>query len=210
MHPVRATQQDGSYPRPMMCRERWFSLDGTWGFAHDDDGAGLAERWYDVPNDAPFTRRIEVPFPPESPASGIGAPEFHPVVWYRRTIRHDDLVAGAEDDARVLVHFGAVDHSADVWFDGQHVATHVGGQTPFTADVTDVMSGDADEHVLVVRAEDRPDDVDQPRGKQDWREQPHGIWYERTTGIWQTVWSETVPAQSVREVSWAVDLPSGA
>src|SRR3712207_7129555 len=40
----------------------------------------------------------------------------------------------------LLVHFGAVDHSAQVWFDGQLVAEHVGGQTPFTADVTDALA----------------------------------------------------------------------
>ena len=48
--------------------------------------------------------------------------------------------------------------------------------------------------VLVVRAEDDPHDVAQPRGKQDWREHPHVIWYHRTSGIWQPVWLESVPA----------------
>ena len=205
---MRATEQDGSYPRPMMCRERWLSLDGTWEFAHDDADAGLGGRWFEVDAQASFDQRIEVPFPPESPASGIGARGFHPVVWYRRTLPHDDLVTGDADE-RVLVHFGAVDHRADVWLDGQHVVAHTGGQTPFTADATEAIAAGASEHVLVVRAEDHPDDVEQPRGKQDWREQPHGIWYERTTGIWQSVWVETVPADSVAELSWAADLPGG-
>ena len=44
----------------------------------------------------------------------------------------------------------------------------------------------------MVRAEDRHDDVTQPRGKQDWAEKPHTIWYHRTTGIWQPVWLERV------------------
>jgi beta-galactosidase/beta-glucuronidase len=60
-----------------------------------------------------------------------------------------------------------------------------------------------------VRAEDRADAVDQPRGKQDWREEPHGIWYERTTGIWQTVWLETVPREHVVDLAWTSDLPAG-
>ena len=95
-----------------------------------------------------------------------------------------------------------------MWFDGQLVATHTGGQAPFTADVTDAMDG-TDEHVLVVRAEDHPDDVDQPRGKQDWQDTPHGIWYERTTGIWQTVWCETVPAHRVADLVWTSDIAAG-
>ena len=211
---MKATQQDGSHPRPMLVREAWTSLDGTWQFAHDDAGAGLAQRWFDPSSEARFDQQIEVPFPPESPASGVGAQGFHPVVWYRRTLGRD-LLAGsrAEDDGaqRTLIHFGAVDHRADVWLDGQHVAHHVGGQTPFSVDVTDVLTGsDAGEHVLVVRAEDDPHALHQPRGKQDWREQPHGIWYERTTGIWQPVWLERVPAQHVIDLAWDLHTTSAA
>jgi beta-galactosidase/beta-glucuronidase len=200
---VKATQQDGSYPRPMLCREAWTSLDGTWQFAHDDADVGLAAHWFHPSSADAFDRSIEVPFPPESPASGVGVRDFHPIVWYRRTIPHEALAGG--DGDRVLVHLGAVDHRAHVWFDGQLVAHHVGGQAPFTADVTDVLADGpepAEEHVLVVRAEDDPHALHQPRGKQDWREKPHGIWYERTTGIWQTVWLEIVPAQHVADVAW--------
>lgn len=194
----------------MMCREQWASLDGIWQFAHDDDDTGLTDRWFEPGTTTPYAREIEVPFPPESPASGIGDRGMHPVVWYRRTVDHSALV-GAEGagSGRVLIHFGAVDHRARVWFDGRLVATHVGGQTPFTADVTDVLD-DLSEHVLVVRAEDDPHDLHQPRGKQDWREKPHSIWYERTTGIWQTVWSEVVPAQHIADVAWSSDVPAGA
>src|SRR3546814_8740873 len=46
---------------------------------------------------------------------------------------------------------------------------------------------------------DLPDDVSVLRGKQDWREKPHSIWYHRTTGIWQPVWLECVPETSRSE-----------
>jgi len=191
-----------------MRRERWTGLDGPWGFAHDDGDVGLAQRWFDPSSRDRFDREIEVPYPPESPASGIGDRGMHPVVWYRRGVPHDDLVAG-EDGGRVLVHFGAVDFRARVWCDGELVAEHVGGQTPFTADVTEVVAGSPREHVLVVRAEDDPLDVDQPRGKQDWRQRPHGIWYERTSGIWQSVWTETVPEDHVVDLAWTPDVAAG-
>lgn len=55
---------------------------------------------------------------------------------------------------------------------------------------------------IVVRAEDLPTDASQPRGKQEWREQPHVIWYSRTTGIWQPVWLEAVPDVHVTELAW--------
>ena len=207
---VDVADLDGSYPRPLLRRDHWLSLDGPWQFAHDDADQGLAARWF-RPDAGPdggdvFDQRIEVPFPPESPASGVHARGPHPVVWYRRTVRHDVLSGGADADRRCLVHFGAVDHRAQVWCDGQLVVTHEGGQTPFTADVTEALTEGATEHVLVVRAEDSPSDVTQPRGKQDWRVEPHGIWYERTTGIWQTVWAESVPVLHVVDLAWTPDV----
>lgn len=214
---MRASEQDGSYPRPMLCRERWHSLDGVWEFGYDDADAGERRSWF-AAGGGGFDREIVVPFPPESPASGIGGTGRHPVVWYRRRVPHDVLAPeppapgpAAPDTAgpRTLIHFGAVDHRARVWLDGRLVADHVGGQTPFTADVTDAMEPGAAEHVLVVRAEDDPDDLCQPRGKQDWRERPHAVWYERTTGIWQSVWTETVPAQHLTDLAWTPDPATG-
>jgi beta-galactosidase/beta-glucuronidase len=99
------------------------------------------------------------------------------------------------------LHFGAVDYQAKVWANSQLVVTHEGGHTPFTADITDAIA-DGDTLEIVVRAFDDPHDLEQPRGKQDWLERPHEIWYPRTTGIWQTVWIEPVPAQRVRRVVW--------
>ncbi|MYX28774.1 glycoside hydrolase family 2 [Streptomyces sp. SID8381] len=204
---MSASEQDGTYPRPILRRERWHSLDGVWDFAYDDTGAGEREAWYAEGAAEAFDRRITVPFPPEAPASGIGETAPHPVVWYRRSVPHDLLAAG--DGHRALVHFGAVDHRAKVWLDGRLVAEHTGGHSPFTADVTDALRPGADEHVLVVRAEDDPADLAQPRGKQDWQDRPHAVWYERTTGIWQTVWTETVTAQHLTDLAWTPDPARG-
>jgi beta-galactosidase/beta-glucuronidase len=204
---VELSQQDGTYPRPILQRERWHSLDGVWEFGYDDTDEGEGAEWFAEGVTGAFDREITVPYPPESPASGIGETAPHPVVWYRRRIPHDVLAAG--DGRRTLVHFGAVDHRAKVWLDGRLVAEHVGGQTPFTADVTHALRPGADEHLLVVRAEDQPADLAQPRGKQDWQDRPHEVWYERTTGIWQTVWVETVPAQHVTDLAWIPDPARG-
>ena len=190
------------HPTPQLTRPAWTDLTGPWQFAHDDGGVGLDEGWPD--RDDVFDRTITVPFPPESPASGIGDRGFHPVVWYRRT-----FAARRNGDERLLLHFGAVDYRASVWVNGRLVATHEGGHTPFRADVTGVLADDGD-NVLVVRAEDRPADRTQPRGKQDWLERPHGVFYERTTGIWQPVWLEPVPATHVASLRWTPDLHRAA
>lgn len=204
---MRVSEQDGTYPRPILRRERWHSLDGVWEFGYDDADEGERAAWFAEEVPGAFDREITVPYPPEAPASGIGETAPHAVVWYRRRIPHELLAAG--DGRRALVHFGAVDHRAKVWLDGRLVAEHVGGQTPFTADVTHALRPGADEHLLVVRAEDRPADLAQPRGKQDWQDRPHEVWYERTTGIWQTVWTETVAAQHLTDLAWIPDPARG-
>ncbi|MBA8988788.1 beta-galactosidase/beta-glucuronidase [Curtobacterium pusillum] len=193
-----ASRQDGTYPRPQMLRPHWADLDGTWSFRNDGDDA-------DWRGGFPEARDIVVPFPPESVASGIDEPGFHPVVWYSRPITRAELDAaghGAEAP-RLVLHFGAVDYRARVWIDGQFIGEHEGGHTPFSFDVTEVLTADPDAaHTLVVRAEDDPHDLTQPRGKQDWHEEPHAIWYRRTTGIWQTVWLEAVPTASIEYLRW--------
>lgn len=186
------------HPQPLLARAGWTDLCGRWGFAHDDDDIGLVEHWQgraDV-----FTRSIDVPFPPEAPASGIGATGYHPVVWYRRAVA-DPRPRPRE---RVILHFGAVDYRARVWVNSRLVAFHEGGQTPFSADVTTALDPGG-EQVIVVRAEDLPCDLAQPRGKQDWQREPHVIWYQRTTGIWQPVWLETVSADHIAAIEWTTD-----
>ena len=201
----RATELDGTYPRPQLVRRNHADLTGTWRFAIGDDGASRLTGIRD------FDRDIVVPYPPESPASGVHETGFLPVVWYGRTLTADDLTAAGfrGDGDRAILHFGAVDYIADVWLDGQHLGRHEGGQTPFSFEITHLVEGEG-EHRLVVRAQDEPRDVTQPRGKQDWREQPSEIWYERTTGIWQPVWLEAVAPLHVRRLAWTPDVPGRA
>lgn len=91
---------------------------------------------------------------------------------------------------------------------GRLVATHEGGHTPICADITEALRQDTDQ-VVVVRAEDQPEDLAQPRGKQDWRPEPHDIWYHRTTGIWQPVWLEQVGRAHLADIRWTPDLARG-
>jgi beta-galactosidase/beta-glucuronidase len=190
------------HPRPQTRRARWVDLNGAWQFAHDDADRGRDDGWPTSPD--PFDRQIIVPFPPESELSGIGDTGFHPVVWYRR-----GFSASRQPGERLLLHFGAVDYRADVWVNGQHVASHEGGNSPFSADITTALRPGGDQ-IVVVRAEDQPEDVSQPRGKQDWQEKPHAIWYSRTTGIWQPVWLEPVPDSHITEFQLTPDLATGS
>lgn len=156
----------GGHPLPQLRRSHWCSLDGPWGFAYDEAEAGLDRDW---PSHGVGERTITVPFPPESGLSGIGETDYHPVVWYSRAITADDLTRAGRpaQGERILLHFGAVDYRASVWIDGQLVGEHEGGHVPFALDITRALPDGGEDALLVVRAEDRPLDAGQPRGKQD-------------------------------------------
>ena len=183
------------HPRPQVRRESWQSLNGPWSFAH-----GRGEAWTS-PQEVRWDSRIEVPFSPETEASGIGDTGFYAAVWYRRTWQQTPLAAGQ----RLLLRFEAVDWRATVWVNGHKVMTHEGGYTPFSADITETLIA-GPEQAVVVCAEDDPADLAKPRGKQDWKLEPHSIWYPRTTGIWQPVWLEVVGSARISSLQWSSSL----
>ncbi|MFG2267030.1 glycoside hydrolase family 2 protein [Streptomyces sp. NPDC048720] len=189
------------YPRPQFVRDAWLNLNGEWEFEIDRSDTGL-ERGL---RDRPLTGRIVVPFCPESDLSGVGETDFLEAVWYRRTV----TVPDDWTDARVLLHFGAVDHDTTVWVDGTEVARHRGGFTPFTVDLGD-LAVPGRELTVVVRARDSRHGV-QARGKQaTWYANSH-CHYTRTTGIWQTVWMEPVPrSAALRRPRVTPDLASNS
>lgn len=201
--PLMTSARD-SHPRPRLVRTAWVSLDGEWEFTTDHDDVGLRAGWWR--GGTPFEDRITVPFPPESSASGVGDLGPHRVLWYRRALVAEDL-AGAGD--RLVLHFGAVDYRASVWVDGVSVAEHEGGHTPFSADLSRLLPDLAEGAVIVVRAEDDARDTAQPRGKQDWEDEAHVIWYDRTSGIWQPVWLERTPRTAIASIDFDSDLAAG-
>jgi beta-galactosidase/beta-glucuronidase len=183
------------YPRPQLVRDRWISLNGAWDFALDH--AGL----WKLPTEVEWQSAIQVPFAPEALSSGIGDTSFFRACWYRRVV----MPAARDAGSRLILHFGAVDYDAAVWINGHLAGTHHGGYTPFCFDITPITV-DGEPLEIVVRAEDDPRDLAKPRGKQAWQLQPHSIWYPRTTGIWQTVWMEQVPATCIEWTRWTPNL----
>ncbi|WP_410591350.1 glycoside hydrolase family 2 protein [Amycolatopsis sp. lyj-23] len=178
------------YPRPQLTRPRWLNLNGVWEYAGWPSSP-------DEPRPSGYAERILVPFPPESALSGIRRRDE--VLWYRRLFE----VPADWRGSRVLLHFGAVDQTAKVWVNNQLVATHEGGYTAFSADITDVLRASGPQE-LTVRAEDRTDIEPFPVGKQ--RNAPGGICYTPSSGIWQTVWLEPVPEARVERLDLTPDL----
>lgn len=190
------------YPRPDFVRESWSCLNGLWEFAFDDEDRGLSQEWFAPGARSAYDRNILVPFSYQCRASGIGDPRPHPVVWYRRVF---DVPASWTNN-RILLHFGAVDYACDVWVNGKHAGSNIGGYVPFSLDITTLVCSGPNE--LVVRVEDR-EFTWLPRGKQSAKRDSWACWYTRTTGIWQSVWIEPVHAAHLAELRVVPDIDNG-
>ena len=162
------------YPRPQLKRNSFFCLNGPWRFAINGKDQGS----------------ILVPYPPESKLSGAPAPRPGDQLTYEREF---SLPAGFRKD-RVLLHFGAVDQMCTVYLNDIELGSHEGGYLPFSFDVTDHLR---ETNTLRVIALD-PLDTDLPYGKQ--KKDRGGMWYTPVSGIWQTVWMESVPDKYIRGI----------
>lgn len=183
-------------PTPQFVRENWINLNGVWKFDYDDNNVGISEKWY---RQKEFRKKINVPFCYESKLSGIEEYDFHDIVWYKREF----TVPKAWKEKRLILHFGAIDYKAEVWINGEKAATHEGGHTSFSIEITHLVS---EKNVVMVRAEDPSFDMELPRGKQYWHKKSEFIFYTRTTGIWQTVWLEAVSQSYIDKVRFTPDI----
>lgn len=184
------------YPRPQMVRGEWACLNGLWDYA-------VTPMDVEVMPDA--EGQILVPFCIESSLSGVcrrvGGEN---VLWYKTQISRPESWKGE----KILLHFDAVDWSADIYVNGCLVMNHTGGFTAFELDVTDALAAGPAE--VVVKVWDPSDDPDYsiPRGKQV--ANPEGIWYTPVTGIWQSVWLEAVPAAAhITDYNVVSDIKTG-
>ncbi|KAF2867310.1 beta-galactosidase [Massariosphaeria phaeospora] len=146
-------------------------------------------------------RTIEVPYVFQCPASGINDRSAHEVLWYERSIEDLRTDKATTKGDRLIVRFGAVDYEAKIWVDGQYFGGHRGGHVPFDLDITDAFHGETATHRLTMRVFDSTSDLTQPRGKQYWGAKPESIFYTPSSGIWQSVWLEAVPAARIADSS---------
>lgn len=184
-----------SYPRPQLKRELWQNLNGLWQFTVTDSVVSRDNVTYDG--------EILVPFAVESSLSGVKKsirPEDR--LWYRREFSVTDEMRGKN----LILHFGAVDYSCDLWVNGKYVGSHVGGNNSFSFDITKFVSGKKSQ-ILEVKVADPTDTESITRGKQQLDQK--GIWYTPVSGIWKTVWIEAVNSRYIRKVHPVTDIHEG-
>ena len=171
------------YPRPQMKRDSYLNLNGEWEFS--------------VKNPEFTGNTIQVPFCPESLLSGVNEhfTEGTPL-WYRRKVN----LAKHFNRGRILLHIGAADQTADVYINGKHMLRHEGGYEAFSVDITEQLR---EENEICIRCHDDLHDQSYPYGKQVLPEKRGGMWYTPVSGIWQTVWLESVPETYIRKLDIA-------
>jgi beta-galactosidase/beta-glucuronidase len=148
------------HPRPDRKRDAWLNLNGTWEFEIDNAKVGLEKKFYERGS---LDGKITVPFCPESRLSGIAHTDFMYGVWYRRDIE----IPAEWKEKRILLHFEACDYFTRVFVNGKLAGSHKGGYTPFSFDITELLSDSG--NYITVYAEDDPTGEHQVAGKQSHR-----------------------------------------
>ncbi len=177
------------YPRPQLKRDEnksnYINLNGIWDYEiYKKDLFNIN----DIFNKS-YNKKIVVPFAIESQLSGV---EYN-------LLKDDILVYHLSFDYKklndlVLLHFGAVDQKCDVYLNNNYIGNHIGGYLPFNFEVSDYIKEHNDLYVIVV------DELSHylPYGKQ--RTDHKGMWYTPVSGIWKTVWIESVPNNYIKSL----------
>ena len=181
------------YPRPQMVRGEWMNLNGLWNYAITDANAVAFQS----------EGKILVPYALESALSGVGRRlEKNQALWYEREFTIPKKWAGKD----ILLNFGAVDWSAEVYVNNRQVGEHKGGYDPFSFNITPYLNKSG-KQVVKVKVMDASDNSYQPRGKQCIINT--GIWYTPVSGIWQTVWLEPVDMSHIENYYAVSDIDNG-
>ena len=180
------------FPQPQFVRAQWQTLNGPWQFDFDDRNTGLDNGWSSATH--ALSKQITVPYCFESKL------ERHRryIVSSGSLVSRKFSLPAPWKGKNVLLKFGAVDYRAWVWLNGRSLGFHEGGNVPFTFDITPFL--------IAVRTRSPcgwkilrrtvPSLVENSTGRQN----PKGIFYTRTSGIWQPVWLEGVGSSYMNTV----------
>ena len=219
------------HPRPIFYRKDWINLNGQWSCEFSKDIQGFSKRKL---NKKKFTKKINVPFCPESKLSGIGHTDFIQEIYYQKTFK----IPETWKNKKILLHFGGVDYESTIYINKKKVGFNQGGSTPFSLEISSFLNKNTENdlklYVIDKRCAGSPepkfdykgrgvfrsqDDIKkwvlnknrfQPRGKQSTFRHSYGCYYTRTTGIWQTVWLEAVNYKNIKNINIQANVKSSS
>lgn len=187
-----------NYPRPQLVRKDWTNLNGEWDFMFDRENVGRIKGFQ---NGFETKQKIVVPYVYQVPASGIGDPTMCEDIWYQTELKLDPVPG-----KRILLHLEGCDYITQVWLNGVDCGVEKGAYHRLTFDLTSAAKRGVNKLVIAVH-----DDYskEHPRGKQRWQSTDHGCWYIDASGIYKTVWLETVDECGIQTVKFVSDIHTG-
>ena len=180
------------YPRPQLVRNSYISLNGVWKCCITRHALEPGQNRHKVVSTI-YEGDITVPYPPESKLSGVNhilMPD-EAITYNRKFEIHKNFLNDI-----TLLHFDAVDHICEIYLNGKIISSHEGGYLPLCIDVSDFIVEGVNKLDVIVT--DPTDTACQPRGKQ--KLDHKGIFYTPISGIWQSVWLESVPKGYVKNI----------
>lgn len=186
------------YPRPQFERADWQNLNGEWNYHLDLVSSGWERN---MPASTAWDGKILVPFSPEAELSGVHHTDFIPCIWYQRDIVIPESWAGRD----IMLNLGAVYYESEIYVDGKFVNRHFGGSDSYSVDLTPFVTP-GEKHSLVISAKSDVRNRMQSAGKQSLQHGLYECMYNRTTGIWQTIWLEPVAKTGIQSVRITPDI----
>ena len=145
--------------KPQQTRTRELqNLDGIWDFKVDHEDLGFSQNWAAKRLDTKLD--IAVPSSYNDLFTDVAIREHVGWVWYQRLVR---VPRGWVND-RIFVRLGAATHHGVVLVNGNQVAEHVGGYTPFEAEITDLVEA-GEEFLLTIAVSNMLTNETIPPGK---------------------------------------------
>ena len=190
------------FPNPQFERKNWKNLNGKWKFEIDYSKSGFDRAFFEREE---LNGEIIVPFCPESELSGVGNKDFMPCVWYMRSFEVGEDWLSSE--RRVILNIGACDYETHVYINKKEVGVHFGGYSSFKFDITEFLH--IGENTVTVAAVDDTRSSLQGTGKQSMQYHSKRCHYTRVTGIWQTVWLESVAKNYITDFKIYTNAESG-
>lgn len=181
------------YPRPMLVRDNWLNLNGPWEYqiTKENEEPALKSGW----------KTILVPFALGSLLSGSDDRLLpHQILWCRRSFTYP-----VDSQRRIMLNFEAVDQECEVFLNGLNVGHHEGGYSPFSLNVTNAVK---EENELLVKIKDASDQGIYAYGKQVLKH--GGMWYTPSSGIYGTVWMESLPEYAIEDLKITPDPQHGS
>ncbi len=173
------------YPRKQFERDSYFNLNGLWKYKVFSDNNLFTN----------YNKDIVVPYCIESPLSDVSIDlKDNEKIGYLKVFSFPkDFIKDI-----IYLHFGAISGSCDIYLNRNFIYHNEDSFTPISVDISKYIKDDKNEIVIIVHNNRLPLGRQNHEGNKKW----HSI----VSGIWQTVWCESVGCNHIKNIKYITDL----